>query len=306
MNRSRLTVNNALQSIHKMHFKINLQSILKIPSICPGEEKCTILSMVHHRDVKPYLLAIKSFFLFFRPQRIVLIADPSITADDITLLKNHIRNLEVYKANAFRKPGMPTGGTWERLIAISEFVKDDYIIQLDSDTVTLNNITEINKLVKYNHSFTLGTEDNQSFSSATESAQWAKSQLKHNQHVQILAESQLDHFPGVESARYARGCSGFAGFARGSFNQINLGELVDAMKLTIGNNVENWGTEQFASNYIVANTQHAALLPHPKYCHAGKEAPNTVFLHFIGFVRFKTSRYATITKDIFHKARQAV
>ena len=70
------------------------------------------------------------------------------------------------------------------------------------------------------------------------------------------------------------------------------------MESLIGPRWTSWGTEQFASNFFVANSPKAIVLPHPKYCHPLRELPGTVFLHFIGFVRFQTGRYADVAKSV--------
>lgn len=284
-------------SINRRHFDRELRNIVGTPPITLGQDEFTALSMVHHRDVESYLLALKSFCRFLHPRKIVMVADPSITDADLALIAEHVHGIEFVRAEDFRETGMPRGGCWERLIAISEYVQHDYVIQLDADTVTLDFPSEVKKAIAESRSFVLATEDAQDFVSCQEAANWAKPRIASGEHVQLLAEGSLDRLPGAESGRYVRGCAGFSGFAQGSFSRSKLRGFSLAMGQLLADKWSSWGTEQFTSNYLVSNSPLACVLPHPKYCHPGRERTGTVFLHFIGYVRFATNRYARAARD---------
>lgn len=295
----RSLVDRVSEIINRWRFKAALGQILLTRRIATGEEPFTALSMVHHRDVDAYLLAIKSFCLHFNPRRIVVVADPSITEEDRARIAIHVKGIEFVRAVDYRDGGLPQGGCWERLIAISEYVKSDYVIQLDADTVTLEDMPEVRDAVVNSRSFVLATEDGQDFVTSREAAQWAKQRAESGEHIQILSEASLDRLPRSESTRYVRGCAGFSGFAPGSFNLERLREFSGAMQGILADKWSSWGTEQFTSNFMVSNSTHACVLPHPKYCHPGREQPGTVFLHFIGFVRYRTERYARAARETF-------
>lgn len=286
------------ERFRRAQFRYRLRRIRSTPPLNPGNEPFTVLSMVHHRDVECYLLAIKSFARFLAPRGIVVVMDPSITSADRRLIAEHVPEVELLRAEDFRDPDLPQGGCWERLIAISDRVNSDYVVQLDADTVTLSDIPEVRAAVTRQQSFVLGTADGQDFVSCQAAADWAKSQATENEHVQGVAEMQLDRLPNSGSRRYVRGCAGFSGFAPHSFSRRDLRELSAAMSHHLGSKWSAWGTEQFASNLIIANTVDALVLPHPKYCHPGMEQPVTVFLHFIGYVRFQTGRYARAASEL--------
>lgn len=290
-------INKFRIAVNKGRFEKSLLDVLNAPPIQTGNEKFSVLSMVHHRDVDSYLLSIKSFCRFFSPQRIIVVADPTITDDDRAKIASHVIGIHFVRAEDYRIEGMPQGGCWERLIAISEFVQDDYVIQLDADTVALSDMPEVRNAVEEGASFVLATEDGQIFTSCTEAATWAKGRADSGEHIQIFSEANMDHLPGYDSLRYVRGCAGFSGFAPGSFNREKLKAFSDTMSKILGNKWSAWGTEQFASNFMVSNSPKAVVLPHPKYCHPGRERPGTVFLHFIGYVRFTTDRYARAARE---------
>ncbi|MDP2881163.1 MAG: hypothetical protein Q8N89_06235 [Azonexus sp.] len=284
-------------ALNRHRFDKALEKIVRSTPIATGTDPFTVLSMVHHRDVESYLLAIKSFCRFFSPRRIVMVCDPSITDQDRIQIAHHVRGIEFVRAEDYRVVGIPQGGCWERLIAISEFAQSDYVIQLDADTVALSDMPEVRNAVSGAASFVLATEDDQDFVSCSEAAKWAKPRAESSEHIQILGEANMDRLPNFETARYVRGCAGFSGFAQGSFNRSKLKSFSDTMSQILNDKWSAWGTEQFASNFMVANSPIATVLPHPKYCHPGREKSGTVFLHFIGYVRFNTDRYARAARE---------
>ncbi|UCV01934.1 hypothetical protein [Dechloromonas denitrificans] len=296
-----LNLNNILKKvltrINRYRFDRELRQIITTPPITMGNDPFIALSMVHHRDVDAYLLAIKSFCRFLHPRRIIVVCDPSILDSDRSQISRHVFGVEFVHAADYREPGMPQGGCWERLIAISDFVQSDYVIQLDADTVSLSEMTEVRNAVVDGSSFVLATEDNQNFLSCSEASQWAKPRAESGEHIQILAESNLNQLPEAVSAKYVRGCAGFSGFAPGSLSREKLRAFSQVMGNILGEKWSAWGTEQFTSNFMVSNSPKARVLPHPKYCHPGRERPKTVFLHFIGYVRFNTGRYAQVARE---------
>ena len=297
MNILSLVVQRTRAAINRRRFERELAAILRTPPVVLGKDAFTALSMVHHRDVESYLLAIKSFCRFMHPRRIVMVADPSITDADRWLIASHVHGIEIVRAKDYQEQGVPQGGTWERLMAISEYSQSDYVIQIDADTVTLSEMAEVKKAIAEATSFALATEDGQQLVSCVEAARWAKARADSGEHIQILAEASLDRLPASASTRYVRGCSGFSGFAQGSFSRAQLRSFSQTMGGILGARWAAWGTEQFSSNFMVSNSPRACVLPHPKYCHPGREQAGTVFLHFIGYVRFTSDRYARAARE---------
>ena len=291
------------EKLNQWKFQRALPCIVKTPQVKLGDTPFTLLSMVHHRDVAAYLLAVKSFVSALPPRRIVVVMDPSITTQDRDLLAAHVPAIVFLAAADCRDQALPRGGTWERLIAISNEVKHDYVVQLDADTVTLGELPEIAESIRAGRSFVLATEDEQDFCSCSAIAAWAQARLGAGEHVQVVAESLLDRVAGTESLRYVRGCSGFSGFAKDSFNRAKLIDFSQQMQHMLGNRWSEWGTEQFTSNFMVANSPQAMVLPHPKYCHPLREKPGTVFLHFVGYVRYLTPRYTQAVHQICEKLK---
>lgn len=282
----------------KAHFKWVVKSVLSTPPIKRGTADFIVLSMVQHVDVLPYLLALKSFGQHLHPKRVVMVADPTISQNDRALLKTHVPHIEIRDAVEFQRDGIPKGGCWERLSAISEYAGNEYVVQLDADTVALKDLEAVRQAINDNVSFTLGTEDVQAIIPCTQAAEWARLRLEGKDHPQLVAEASLDRFDTDGNFRYARGCAGFAGFAPGTISPVQIQEISSRMSALVGSLWSAWGTEQFASNLIICSSKMARLLPHPAYCSPGLRTNATVFLHFIGFARYRSTLYANLASQV--------
>lgn len=253
-----------------------------------------LLSQIRHADLTMYLLAVKSFSSRLAPASVHIVDDGSLTCEDRRLLAQHIPGHVMLRAEDFRRSDCPRGGTWERLIAIAHLVKDRYTIQLDADTLTLDTVPEVAECVRTNTSFAIGTWDQQTPETMKERREVA---LRHVQgerpHIQLIAESRLDALDNFDSMLYIRGCSGFSGFAKGCIVPDRLGAWSNQMRAVTGDRWSDWGTEQFMSNIVVANSQSSRVLPHPRYCDCTRYvAGQAAFVHFIGTCRFKGGHYA--------------
>ena len=266
------------------------------PAALDGSSNLVMLSQVQHKDVLLLLLAVKSFARQVRPRTVCVLNDGSLSANDLAMLQEHIPGVNLLELAEFRSAICPRGGTWERLLAIASLVRDHYVIQLDSDTLTIGSIEEVRHCVEGQSAFALGTWNNQKIETMRERCETA-SKLAHqtDSHVQVVAEANLDKLDDFESLRYVRGCSGFAGFARQSFTREFVEAISGQMQAAIGAKWSEWGSEQVMSNIVIANIPNAIVLPHPKYADCHKMQPGvTEFIHFIGSCRFDDGNYARL------------
>jgi hypothetical protein len=260
-----------------------------------------VLSQLQHKDVLMYLLAIKGFSQQVLPGAVHVVDDGSLTASDRALLNAHIPRLAFHELDEFRSPACPTGGTWERLLAISELVQENYVIQLDSDTLTLGPLPEVALAVRETTGFVIGTWDKQDIEPMAEVQERATTKLgaQRNAHIQLMAEANFHRISNYRSLRYVRGCSGFAGFPAGSFSREFIEAVSVEMAHSLGDKWREWGSEQVMSNIVVANLPKMRVLPHPKYTDCQKmRLPETVFVHFIGSCRFRNGAYASLARNI--------
>jgi hypothetical protein len=266
----------------------------------PGALPCTVLSMVQHRDVLPYLVALKTFCAEVPARRTVVVCDPSITPEDRALLVAHVPGLQLHAADLFADPRLPRGGTWERLQAIAAYASEDYVIQLDADTLTLAPLAEVRTCIAEARGFVLGETPNQQverFETSSKRA-WPWTQSAPGQaHIQAVVEADLADAGLPEDEHYVRGCSGFTGFpATRDLREKMLG-FATLMRQRHGARWSEWGTEQITSNYLVANTQRPLVLPFPRYGTPDALAADTAFLHFIGYLRFVDRRYERMSRS---------
>jgi hypothetical protein len=270
------------------------------PAALDASSDLVVLSQVQHKDVLLLLLAVKSFARQVRPREICVMNDGSLSANDRAVLREHIPGVTLLELAEFRSAICPRGGTWERLLAIASLVRDHYVIQLDSDTLTIGLIEEVRHCIERQSAFALGTWNNQKIETMRERCETAR-KLAHqtDSHVQVVAEANLDKLDDFESLRYVRGCSGFAGFARQSFTRELVETISGQMQRAIGAKWSEWGSEQVMSNIVIANIPNAIVLPHPKYADCHKMQPGvTEFIHFIGSCRFDDGNYARLGAQV--------
>jgi len=287
--------------VRRMRFANACGGILRAaPVTLDAASSMVVLSQLQHKDVLLFLLALKSFARQVKPRAVYVLDDGSLSGNDRTLLNEHIPGLTMLDRAEFRSADCPTGGTWERLLAISALVSDHYVIQLDSDTLTIGPIDEVRDCVARQVAFALGTWDRQKTETMRERWETARKLTgRAADHVQVVAESHFDRLRGFESMRYVRGCSGFAGFAPRSFERKFVEDVSAQMRAAIGEKWAKWGSEQVMSNIVVANIADAIVLPHPKYADCHKMKPGvTEFIHFIGSCRFDGGNYGRLGTEV--------
>lgn len=282
-------------------FRLAVADVLKKPPVSlVNGAGLTVLSQLQHRDLMMYLVAIQSLARFIAIENVVVLDDGTLTAKDSSMLKDRVEGIQLRSINDFNDPRCPSGGTWERLLAIAKFSKKSYVIQLDSDVLTVTNPCEVRNLVEEQTSFTIGTWDGQEIEPMEECSTRVLNERKPtpNDHVQMVAEATFRDLPDCHRLRYVRGCSGFAGFAKGGVDSDFLVSFSSEMSDRIGNKWLEWGSEQVMSNVIVANAPQSGVLPHPTYSDCRKMTSANKLIHFIGDCRFRDNVYARLAKEV--------
>lgn len=284
--------------------RIAARAVLDTPPVVPADDGLILFSMIGTRVLLPYLAAIKSLHGQLKRGRIVILDDGTLTAADRDVLAAHLGNPRIISIFDVNTGPCPRGGTWERLLTLLDLRATDYVIQLDSDTVTLGDLPDVADAIAANRSFTLrGDPDSELKSFAEMAAKLNDDDFLHNPdaHVQGAIECGLDRvsLPMVEGPLYVRGCSGFAGFARGG-NGRALAEAFscEAARLLGDGRWARWGSEQVTSNLVIANEPDALLLPYDRYLNFWDEGiPDSArFVHFIGSCRYHGNAYIDATR----------
>lgn len=295
-----ITLSQIEQKVRRTYFQYfytrSARAVLNTAPLVPGTMPFTLLSMVHHRDLLPYLVAIKSFTYYANPSRIVVVCDPSVTDIDRSVLKSHIPHLDLRHADEFTHPDIPRGGTWERLYAISEYASNDYVVQIDADTVTMQSPTEVIEAINGQVSFVIGETSDQKLLTLDQMAIWSKRFQGDYDGIQSVVERSINK-AGLTNTYYVRGCSGFTGFSASPDMRKNLLLFSNAMRAKHDGRWAEWGTEQITSNYLVANLPGTKILPFPQYGTPDVLNSSSIFVHFIGYLRFTTAKYEDATRQ---------
>ena len=296
----------------RMH-RVAARAVLDTPPIAPADDGLILFSMIGTRVLLPYLVAVKSLYGRLGRGRIAILDDGTLTAADRAVLAAHLGHPVIVSIDDVDTGPCPRGGCWERLLTLLDMRADAYVIQLDSDTITLGDIPEVVEAIASNRSFTLLGDPDSEFLSFSEMASLLDDDgYLHNPaaHVQGAIESGLDRvsLPMLTNPRYVRGCAGFAGFARGGDARM-LAETFsqEATRLLGAERWARWGSEQVASNMIVANDPNALLLPYDHYFNFWDEGmpEDARFVHFIGSCRHSGSAYIDATRAAISALRAA-
>lgn len=292
----------------RLNFDYRVRKILHTPPArIVADSPAVILTQLQHKDVRMFLLACKSFMAQVPIAHVHILSDGTLTSEDMACLAQHIPQVSFLQLADVRSPKCPQGACWERLLSIAQLVQQHYVVQLDGDTLALGDISEVAEHIAAARSFTLGTWDDQQIESMETRCSAAKAALTAARpHVQLLAEANFDKFSEYATLRYAKGCAGFAGFARGSFTRERVEALSQEMEAAIGQRWHEWGSEQVMSNIIVSNTPGAAVLPHPKYSSCENlDNYQPAFIHFIGYCRFNKGAYARLGQEMIRRLQAA-
>ena len=295
--------------LKRLNFDIRVREILNTPpaNLSAGSP-AVILSQLQHKDLRMFLLASKSFMMQVPISHVYILNDGTLTPNDKATLSEHLPNLTFLDVRDFRSKVCPTGACWERLLSISELVKSHYVIQLDSDTLSVGDVSEIAANIDNGVAFTLGTLDNQEIQSMQEFCEAIKRKpTSASQHVQYVAETNFDKLKQHDTLRYVKGCAGFIGVPQNSFSKDFVEGISVEMEAAIGKKWHEWGSEQVMSNIVVANIPHATVLPHPKYSSCENlKTQRPAFIHFIGYCRFNEGAYAKLGQQVIDQLRENI
>ncbi len=296
-------INSAL---NRFLFKRKIRQVLQTqPLKYRLDDSITVVSMVGSSTVSMYLVAIKSFMENFGYGAIEVINDGTLTIEDISMLKHQIPNLNISLASEVDTHGCPTYISWKRLFRIQKLAETSYVIQLDSDTVSLGPLVEVHDRVINNVGYLIGSE------------RWGKAvnvellrdivSQWDNTHVQPLAEINFHKMSFFsDGTKYIRACAGFAGYPKGFATIEQIKELSDEIESYIGKTWHGWGSEQTATMCLISKTKNASVLPWPyyqnfKFPQSNECIKSMNFIHFIGSNRFDSGIYKGLLTSLFEK-----
>lgn len=286
---------NLRTNASRWNFARRTAGIIQTPPLAYRESDLTILSQTRHDDVGMHLLAVKSFYARMGHGKIVIIDDGSLTEQDKEIFRHHFVAPDIVPLKSIDLDGLIPGNTWERLAHSIDLCQTSFVIQLDSDILTVGAVDEVKNAIASNRSFILGTWNGLKTVPVAEASDFAdKLSPASAKHIQSLCERSLRKLANPEKRRYVRGSSGFYGFAKRAVSRSDAADFCREMLEIVGERFHEWGSEQFASNYLVANAPNSLVLPYPRYACFGPELnPGMPSLfHFIGAFRFTRGIYA--------------
>lgn len=284
-------------------FRRQINDVLDTPPMPVRPGGLSIVSMVSNHDVQMYVLSMKSFYSRLGKGQLVVIIDRDMPAASRAQLSSHFPGIEFQVLEDIPVGKCQRGGTWERLYYLLGRTRNEYVIQLDCDTLAFGpDVQEILDCIATNRAFTLSGGEREVVS-LREAARRART-ISHP-YVGIAAESLFDQYPGADGLRYVRGSSGFAGFAKGAFDATQIEEFHVQMERLLPDRWTEWGTEQCASNFAVANSPNALVLPSPKYANFDHhhDPRASTFLHFIGAYRYDDDLFANLGSKVIRELR---
>ena len=286
--------------INRFRFDRAAREVLKTPAIECKDDGCVIVSLVSHRDLWMYLVSAKSFAHFFGRGRYVVINDGSLSQNDIRILKSQIVGLQVRHIADIPNSQCPKGGCWERFLCVADYVQDNYVIVLDADMVTQMNVSEVADCVELNKSFIMGLYEGQVIQSmkdvwTQEVGKFGKLEMGSSKGIQQVFDTNMDLITGYDHLLYLKGSGGFNGFAKRSLTREDIERFSREMQRIFDERWREWGTEQIAVCFFVANSPSASILPHPQYAiyyaNSKIDYAGSAVLHFIGMSRFVKGFY---------------
>ena len=301
----------AARTLHKLrearHARL-ARAVLETSPVRVRDDGVIVFSMVGTRVLLPYLVAAKSLDARLGRGRFAVLDDGTLTAADRAMLAEHLDRPKIIGLDGVGPGSCPRGGCWERLLTLLDLRREAYVIQLDSDTVTLGPVDEVAAAIDAGRDFTLlGGSDARWLPASSYAADPAS--LGPRAHIQRLAEATLEQVEGgwPRPRHYVRGCAGFAGFAPAGLGREVAEAWSRGAAALLGARWGEWGSEQVMSNLIVANEGEPMLLPYERYLNFWNEPvpPRASFVHFVGTYRYHRGTYAEATRRAIADLRAA-
>jgi len=302
-----------LRKLRERLYIHQVRGVLDTPPLVPRDDGVIVYSMIGTKVLLPYLVAVKSLHHFLRRGRVVILDDGTLTDADKAVLAHHLGKPEILSTAKVDTHGCPTYSSWKRLFALLELRRENYVIQLDSDTVTIGDVPLVTELVDRKTSFILRGEDGVAFTDPATIARQARAYALapgEKAHVQLAMEAEMDRvsIPGHDKLRYVRGCAGFAGFAPDPGGSRLAEQFsAEASRLLGFDHWSRWGSEQVTSNFLISNEAGSQLLPYDQYCNFWNEpfGPDMRFIHFIGTYRYHGGVYGRVSRQMIARLKAA-
>lgn len=288
--------------LNRRRFDHQAAGIENTPPLSMKDGPLRIVSLLQSRDVRAYLVAVKGFYRQIGAGDVLIVNDGTLTSADIDLLGHHIPRLAIRPITDGQLDGLPRGGCWERLAVIGLEAQNHYVIQLDADIVCTGPVPEVMDGIRENRGFALADGPEPGWKPAHDIGAFMQAQPERGTHIQDVAEEALADADLDPADHYLKATAAFAGFPRGTDFIDRLQRFHAVMSNRLGARWTEWGSEQVASNYIVANTgkKPPAVLVPPRYFNhlPDSDLSAASLVHFFGTYRFYRNRYGQMARTL--------
>lgn len=286
------------QKLKRLRYNAATRHIWQAPPRPAGNGPGILLSLVSRHDVTMYLVAVNALHRFLPDFRIVILNDGSLDAALLQALRRQLPGIDIIERDVIAMGRIPRDLMWERLVLSLTLSQSGYVIQLDSDTITRARPDAVLTAIADRRGFIQATCETPEIIPAADAARWAQTQ--DGDFIQYNCERLLGDLPGHEALRYVHGSAGFYGVPQGALTLADAENLFFTMQDLAGPRMLEWGAEQFAANFLVANLPGATALPYPDYASYMGQADidASLFLHFIGSFRFDNGVYARLSRQV--------
>jgi hypothetical protein len=285
------------QRLNRWRFYHAARKILDVAPIRNCNDAVRIVSSVSHMDLHMYLVALKTFHHFVPLGRPFILDDGTLTADDKAVLREHANPTDIVRLDDVPYRGPRKGVRWGILLTMAELAEDNYVLQLDSDTITRAQLPHVADAIATQTAFTLGTKMGTEVVPAPAVVDVVRAST--SDHVQVVAEQSLERMPGYPDLKYVRGNSGLFGLGRRTLTRSGAEQFLEDMTRAAGQRWLDRGSFQVSANFVVANAPGGFVLPLDEYrfYKPGADLSKARFVHFIGTYRFVDDAYFRMAQD---------
>ena len=291
--------------VGRTYYNWCVKDVVKTPPIKGAEDGLVVLTMLSHKYVPMYLVAVKSLYQFYPHGRYEVLDDGTLTPEDKEVLRYHVGGIQFSDFPQVKNDHCPKNGCWERLLRVGELAQQEKVLVMDSDILTQGPVQEMDQYLQANQSFILGTNLGRTIETMQEvhadEVKRHQGKVPEKMNLQNFFDTHMHLIPGFEQIRYVKGSAGFNGFGQQKITRDKVEELNAKMKSIFKARWEEWGTEQIAACILTVDDPEAKILNAPAYIlhYALNDVDynQSSVIHFIGKARYKKGYYGKRSKQ---------
>jgi len=289
------------------------------------DAKTEVHSVIPHRYIYAYLVAIKSLLQYHADLSVVVHDDGSLTKADKALLAFHLPGCKVIDRldadaafdslnNPFLSKVRNSYTSYIKLFDTIHSCKSERIIVIDSDTLFLKRPDAIIDWIEnggkpWYHTAPLGGMKRKELTKQKSQPSTGKQAAQEKDHIQTLIMKNIDNINITLEKNYniEQGfCAGFIGYDSTTIKLDELNELFLLLHKKFDDKIFKWGAEQTVHG-LALGAKGAEALPIDDYFVFTQKnadlAKDATFVHFVGENRFHRLIYPRLAKSLIQSLR---